>query len=137
VRVLRFFRNLIFHNWALKLLALGISFSLWAAYTAEPFAEITYVVPVAFVNIPSGLDVAGVPAGVRVRIRGRAGLLSRLSASAVAVDADLSNSQEGDTLVDVKPELVAVPYGVTVVRVNPAEFHVKLIPSSAPPATTE
>ena len=137
MRVLRFFRNLIFYNWALKLLALAISFSLWAAYTAEPFAEITYVVPVAFVNIPSGLDVAGVPAGVRVRIRGRAGLLSRLSASEVAVDADLSNSQEGDAVVDVKPELVAVPYGVTVVRVNPPEFHVTLVPSSAPPATTE
>lgn len=137
MRFLRFLRQLLFHNWGLKLLALAISFSLWAAYTAEPFAEITYVVPVAFVNVPPGLDVAGVPAGVRVRIRGRAGLLSRLSASEVAVDADLTSSQAGDKIVEVKPELVAVPYGVTVVRVNPPEFHVTLVPSSAPPATTE
>ena len=137
MRLLRFLRQLVLHNWGLKLLALAISFSLWAAYTAEPFAEITYVVPVAFVNVPAGLDVAGVPAGVRVRIRGRAGLLGRLSASEVAVDADLSNSPAGDKAVEVKPELVAVPYGVTVVRVNPSEFHVMLIPSSAPPATTE
>lgn len=137
MRFVRFFRQVILHNWGLKLLALGISFSLWAAYTAEPFAEITYAVPVAFVNVPPGLDVAGVPAGVRVRIRGRAGLLGRLSASEVTVDADLSNAQPGDKVVDVKPELVAVPYGVTVVRVNPAQFHVTLVPSSAPPATTE
>lgn len=137
MRFLRFFRHLVFHNWGLKLLALAISFTLWAAYTAEPFAEITYVIPVAFVNVPAGLDVAGVPAGVRVRIRGRAGLLSRLSASDVAVDADLSESQPGERVVPLNPEMVAVPYGVTVVRVNPQEFHVTLVPSSAPPATTE
>lgn len=137
MRFLRFLRHLVFHNWGLKLLALAISFALWAAYTAEPFAEITYVIPVAFVNVPSGLDVAGVPAGVRVRIRGRAGLLSRLSASDVAVDADLSESQPGERVVPLNPEMVAVPYGVTVVRVNPPEFHVTLVPSSAPPAATE
>src|SRR5262249_49709302 len=132
-----FLRQLIFHNWGLKLLALAISFSLWAAYTAEPFAEVTYVVPIGFVNVPAGLDVAEMPAGVRVRIRGRAGLLSRLSASEVAVDADLSDSQAGDKVIDVKPEVVAVPFGVTVVRVNPAQFHITLVPSSAPPASTE
>jgi hypothetical protein len=135
--MLRFLRQVVLHNWGLKLLALAISFSLWAAYTAEPFAEITYVVPIAFVNIPSGLDVAGVPAGIRVRVRGRAGLLSRLTASEVSIDADLSDAQAGDRVVDVKPELVAVPFGVTVVRVNPPEFHVTLLPSSAPPAQTE
>jgi YbbR domain-containing protein len=121
----------------LKVLALAISFSLWSAYTAQPFAEITYVVPIAFVNVPTGLDIAKVPAGVSVRIRGRAGLLSRFNASDLAVNADLSNSQAGDKVVSVKPDLVAVPYGVTVVRVNPAEFHVTLVPSSAPTATSE
>src|SRR5271165_2186010 len=106
--MLRFLRQVVVHNWGLKLLALAISFSLWAAYTAEPFAEITYMVPIAFVNIPSGLDVAGVPAGIRVRVRGRAGLLSRLTASEVSIDADLSEAHAGDTVVEVKPALVAV-----------------------------
>ncbi len=137
MRFLRFLRQLVLHNWGLKLLAVAISFSLWAAYTAEPFAEITYAVPVAFLNVPPGMDVAGVPAGIRVRIRGRAGLLSRLSASEVTIAADLSNAQPGDKEIDLGPGLVAVPYGVTVVRVNPPEFHVTLVPSSAPPATTE
>lgn len=137
MRFLRFVRQLIFHNWALKVLALAISCSLWAAYTAEPFAEITYVVPVAFVNLPAGLDVAGVPAGIRVRIRGRAGLVSRISSSEVTLDADLSRAQAGDTVVEIGPQQVAVPFGITVVRVNPQEFHVTLLPSSAPRPTTE
>ncbi len=94
---MRFFRQVVLHNWGFPvLLALAISFSLWAAYTAEPFAEITYFVPIAFVNVPAGLDVAGVPAGIRVRVRGRAGLLSRLNASEVSIDADLSDAQAGD-----------------------------------------
>lgn len=134
---MRFLRQVILHNWGLKLLALAISFSLWAAYTAEPFAEITYVIPVAFTNMPPGLDVAGAPAGIRVRVRGRAGLLGRLNASEVSFDADLSGAQAGDKVVDVKPQSVEVPFGVTVVRVNPPQFHVTLLPSTAPPARSE
>ena len=52
---MRFLRQVVLHNWGLKLLALAISFSLWAAYTAEPFAEVAYNVPIAFVNVPAGL----------------------------------------------------------------------------------
>jgi hypothetical protein len=128
---------LVVHNWGLKLFALAISFSLWAAYTAEPFAEVTYFVPIEFVNVPSGLDVAGVPPGVRVRLRARAGLLSRLTASEVSFDADLGEAHAGDTVVQVKQDGVAVPYGITVVRVTPPAFHVTLIPSSAPPPISE
>ena len=134
---MQFLRQAVFHNWGLKLLALAISFSLWAAYTAEPFAEVTYNVPVAFLNIPEGLDVAGVPASVRVRVRGRAGLLQRLTASEVSIEADLSDAKAGDRVVDLRPEVVAVPFGATVVRINPQEFHISVVPSSAPPPLSE
>ena len=37
-----FLRKYIFANAGLKLLALAISFLLWATYTAEPYAEVGF-----------------------------------------------------------------------------------------------
>ena len=56
---MRWLRNTIFSNFWLKLLALAISFGLWALYTREPFAEVAYNVPITFVNVPAGLAVSG------------------------------------------------------------------------------
>ena len=121
----------------MKLLALAISFSLWAVYTAEPFAEVTYSVPLAFVNTPAGLDLAAVPGDVRVRVRGRSGLLRRIAPSEASISVDLAGSSAGDNLLQLTPDQVAVPYGVTVVRINPAQIHITLIASSTPPPRSE
>ena len=59
--MMRLLRRVFLHNWGLKLIALGISFFLWATYTAEPFAQVAYNVPVAYVNVPDGLAVGGAP----------------------------------------------------------------------------
>ena len=59
--MMRLLRRVFLHNWGLKLIALGISFFLWATYTAEPFAQVGYNVPVAYVNVPDGLAVGGAP----------------------------------------------------------------------------
>ena len=134
---MRSLRQAVFHNWGLKLLALAISFSLWAVYTAEPFAEVTYNVSLAFVNTPAGLDLAAVPADVRVRVRGRSGLLRRITPSEASISVDLTGSAAGDKLVQLTPDVVAVPYGVTVVRINPAQIHISLIASSTPPPRSE
>src|SRR5258706_6098538 len=82
---MRFLRKYIFANAGSKVLALGISFLLWATYTSEPFAEVGFQVPLEFTSMPAHLEISGdVPTTVRVRVRGRSVLLRRL------VTADLS-----------------------------------------------
>jgi len=135
---MRLLRRLFLHNLRLKLIALGISFFLWATYTAEPFAQVGYNVPVAYVNVPDGLAVAGAPPNaVRVVLRGRTGLLRRLGPSDLSLDVDLATAPSGDVPIRLSPSMVGVPFGTQVVRLAPSEFHVSLVPTKIPPEASE
>jgi len=134
--IARFFRKYVFPNWGLKVLSLGISFFLWTTYNAEPVSEVGFTVPLEFVNIPRSLEISSdVPTTVRVRVRGRSGLVRRLSAVDLSLRVDLKGAQAGDQEIHLTPEMVGVPYGATVVRLTPSEFDAELTPHhSAPPA---
>ncbi|MCL4524820.1 MAG: CdaR family protein [Acidobacteria bacterium] len=118
-----FFRNWILNNWHLKLFALLAAFLLWSTYTSEPAAEVAYVVPIEFRNVPRHLELSGdAPAQVRLRVRGRSALLRRLSAADLGVSVDLAGAQPGEMLVRLTPDMVETPYGAVVVRIAPAEI---------------
>lgn len=135
---MRLLRRVFLQNLRLKLIALGISFFLWATYTAEPFAQVGYSVPVAFVNVPDGLAIGGVPPNaIRVVLRGRSGLLRRLTPNDLTLDVDLAAAPTGDVPIRLSPSMVGVPYGTEVVRLAPVEFHVSLLPTKIPPEASE
>ncbi len=127
-------RKYIFANAGLKLLALGISFLLWATYTAEPYAEVGFLVPLEFTTMPPQLEISGdVPTAVRVRVRGRSALLRRMIPADLNIRLDMQNGKTGTTTIDFKPGMVGAPFGATVVQVEPSEIHVTLVPRPAPP----
>jgi len=135
---MRLLRRLLLRNLGMKLIALAISFFLWATYTAEPFEQIGYNVPVAYLNVPEGLAVGGSPPNaVRVVLRGRAGLLRRLAPADLLLDVNLATAPSGDIPVRLSPNMVSVPYGTEVIRLAPTEFHVSLIPTKIPPEASE
>ena len=135
---MRLLRRFLLRNWRLKLIALAISFFLWASYTAEPFAQVGYNVPVAYVNVPDGLAVGGAPANVvRVVLRGRSGLLRRLTPADLTLDVDLAAAPSGDHPIQLSPRMVGVPYGTEVVRLAPSELHISLVPTKIPPGASE
>lgn len=130
---MRLIRRIFVHNVGLKLLALAISFSLWVTYTAEPFADVGYNVPLAFVNVPAGLALGDdAPNVVHVRLRGRSGLLRRLVPSDLNFNVDLAGVKAGRVPVELKPEMVHTPYGTEVVLITPAQFRVTLVTSATP-----
>jgi len=134
---MRFLRKYVFANAALKVLALGISFLLWATYTSEPFAEVGFQVPLEFTSMPAQLEISGdVPNTVRVRVRGRSALLRRLVTADLSVRVDLKDWKDGPSQVRITPDMVGSPYGVTIVQVTPSAFPVTLVPrhAFAPPA---
>jgi len=126
---MRFLRQYIFANAALKLLALGISFLLWATYTSEPYAEVGYQVPIEFTSMPTHLEISGdLPTSVHVRVRGRSALLRRMVVADLNLRVDLKGGREGPSQIRITPDMVGVPYGVTVVQVSPSQFQVTLVP---------
>jgi len=122
------FRNWVLHNWHFKLIALLAAFLLWSTYTSEPAAEVAYVVPLEFRNVPKQLELSGdAPAQVRLRVRGRSALLRRLSPADLAVSVNLAGAQHGEMRIELTPDMVETPYGATVVRIAPAEFKLSLV----------
>jgi hypothetical protein len=135
---MRFLARIFVHNAGLKLIALAISFFLWASYTAEPFAQVAYTVPIAFVNVPEGFAVAGdAPNAVRVVLRGRSGLLRRLTPTDLVLDVDLGSAPSDDTAVHISDRMVRVPYGTDVVRITPSQFRISLVRTATPPSPPE
>jgi YbbR domain-containing protein len=123
-----FFRNWVLNNWHLKIFALLAAFLLWSTYTAEPSAEVGYVVRVEFRNLSPQLEIAGdFPTQVRLQVRGKASLLRRLTASDLGVTVDLSGARPGEILIRLAPEMIEAPYGATVVSISPAEFRLELV----------
>lgn len=128
-----FLRKYIFANAGLKLLALAISFLLWATYTAEPYAEVGFQVPVEFTTMPSQLEISGdVPTTVHIRVRGRSALLRRMIPADLNLRLDMRDAKQGTTTLQITPEMVGAPYGATVVQVAPSEIHVTLVPRHGP-----
>jgi YbbR domain-containing protein len=130
---LGFLRKYIFANAGLKLLALAISFLVWATYTAEPYAEVGFQVPLEFTTMPTQLEISGdVPTVVHVRVRGRSALLRRMIPADLNLRLDLKDGKEGTTNLQITPAMVGAPFGATVVQVAPTEIHVTLVPRHAP-----
>lgn len=115
-------------------MALLISFLLWATYSAEPVAEIGFAVPIEFVNVPSRLEIANdVPTVVHIRVRGRSALLRRLTPSDLGISLDLSGRTGGVGMVELDAQEVDAPYGVQIVRIDPQELRVHLVPRDNSP----
>ncbi|HEX2714711.1 MAG TPA: CdaR family protein [Candidatus Acidoferrales bacterium] len=130
---MRFLRKWVFNNWGLKLLALAFSLLLWTTYMAEPVSEVGYLVPLEFSGISGNLEISGdPPTQVQVRVRGRSALLRRLSRADLSIDVDLAGHGASETLIHLTPDLVAAPFGVTVVRINPSQVRVLLVPRREP-----
>lgn len=122
-------RKYVFANAGLKLLALAISFLLWATYTSEPYAEVGFQVPLEFTTMPQQLEFSGdVPTYARIRVRGRSLLLRRMIPADLNLRLDMKDMKQGTTTLRITPQMVGAPYGATVVQVEPAEVHVTLVP---------
>lgn len=130
---MNFLRKYVFANAGLKILALAISFTLWATYTSEPYAEVGFQVPLEFTTMPPQLEMSGdVPTVMHVRVRGRSALLRRMVPSDLNLRLDMKDIQQGTITLQVTPQMVGAPYGATVVQVAPSEIHVTLVLRHAP-----
>ena len=130
---MRFLREYIFANAGLKLLALGISFLLWATYISEPSAEVGFQVPIEFTSMPSQLEISGdVPTSVHVRVRGRSAFLRRMVAADLNLPMDMKDAKQGTLSLAISPGMIVAPFGATVVQVSPTEIHVTLVTRHTP-----
>jgi YbbR domain-containing protein len=114
-------------HWELKLLALGFAVVLWLFVMTSEKSDRIVSAPVEFDGMPPGLVLApNRPDSVEVQVHALRSSLSRLRPDQIRAHVNLSGVSPGAVALRVLPEQVAVPAGVTVVRVNPSRIRVVL-----------
>ena len=113
-------KDLLRHNWHLKLISLVLAAVLWAAVARTPTSEIGVSVSLEYQNMPSGMDVLVTPDRVDIRVRGASRLLRALSPRDVSLPLNMSGmTTEQKRILSLTPSLVRAPAGIEVVRINP------------------
>lgn len=114
-------------NLPLKLASLGLAVLLWFVIAGEKTSEMGLQIPVELQNFPRDLELTGDPVDtVEVRLRASPGVMQQLGPSEISAQIDLANALEGERIVHLTPDAIRVPFGVTVVRINPAILNLNL-----------
>ncbi len=119
--------NIVTRHWELKLLALGFSIALWLFVMTSEKSDLIVSAPIEFDGVPPGLTLTGErPDSVDIQLHGLRATLARLSPDQIKARVSLSGTGPGETTLRLLPEQIAVPAGVTVIRVNPSRIRVML-----------
>ena len=119
--------EIITKNWSLKLVALVFAMAMWIFVVGQEKTELSVKVPVEISNIPKGsVMTKEAVSEVDVRLYGPRTLIRRVASERLAKVVDLTGAKPGDHVFQVLPEDLKLPYGVRVLRVNPARFTITL-----------
>jgi len=122
-------RQVLLHNWWLKLASLGLAYVLWVVVTQAPPVEVGLTVPLELRNLSENLQVAGeIPTRVHLHVRGPEGQLRMLEPEEVGVAVDLAGATAGSHSYRLETANVELPPGVEVVRIIPNEVRLELVP---------
>ena len=116
-----------FAHLGLKLVSLGLAILLWYVVAGEKTSEIGLTVPVELQNLSKDLEVVGEPIDkVEVRLRATPAILRRIDPQDVSVRVDLAGVAEGEHYFHLTEQTLRRPFGVSVVRLNPASLTLDL-----------
>ncbi len=119
--------ELLSKNWSLKLLALAIALAMWLFVAGQEKSEISLRVPVEITNIPVDLLVVDDVVGdVDVRLYGPRTLIRRAANERLVKPVNLAGLGPGEHVVQVLPEDLKLPPGLTVLRLSPSRFTITL-----------
>jgi hypothetical protein len=108
-------------DWPVRLASLGLAAGLWFVIAGRQTAERGLPVPLELRNVPRDLELTGDPVNsVDVRLRASPGLIDSLEPGKVRATIDLAGAREGETIVQLAPGQVHVPFGFRVVKITPA-----------------
>jgi len=124
------FRNILFENWAIKLVSLALSLTLWFYVTSKGKTEMTLTVPLELRNIPQNMAVVGDVAGsLEVRVQGQERALRDITLGKKLIGIiDLSMAKVGENSVPLSPDDIRRPSGMTITHMSLSEVKIKLEP---------
>jgi len=120
-------REFLTRNWFAKLFSVVLATMLWITISGEANSEIGIIVPLEYRNVPHLLEITGdTTNSVEVRLRGPGTLIKAISPQDISATVDLGGIRPGEKIVQLTQRNVRVPFGVDIVRVNPAQIRLNL-----------
>ncbi len=114
-------------NLPLKTAALVIAVILWLFVTSKGQTEVSFDVPIDFINIPQGLDVVRYDVkSINIIIRGYERFVKNLKKDEIRVNLDLSRARKGENQLSIREGDIRLPHVVSVIRINPSSVKVFL-----------
>jgi diadenylate cyclase len=119
----------LYSNLRLKLSALGIASLIWGLVFMTGSSVRTFTVPIEFENVPTGLEISE-PANdvLAVQLRAATRLFTTLDESHLVVRADLRGMTEGVHDIEVTPDNLNLPPGISLEKAVPRALRVRLVP---------
>ncbi|MGC9946601.1 MAG: diadenylate cyclase [Bryobacteraceae bacterium] len=123
-------RQWLFSNLRVKLAATGLAAAIWSTQFLSTGTTVrTVTVPVQFVSVPVGMDIA-TPSTDRleVQVRGSAWLMDSVGLTRLVASFNLRGARAGALELPVDAGNVNLPPGIVMERVLPARVAVRLVP---------
>lgn len=118
-------KKLFFDNIGLKASAVVLAVILWLFVISKGQTEISVNAPIEYTNIPSGIEIAkrGVKSA-EVTIRTHESLAKNIKQENIRIYVDVSKAKMGEGIYPLKKDDVTLPFGATVVKVEPSALKV-------------
>ena len=136
-------KEIVRHNWRVKLAALASVIALWAAAieqkesprnifaTLGPGVEQSFLVPVEYYNLPAGLTLtSGRVQRISVRLKGEADLLKYLDTGRLRLRVNLNGAEDGATAHTITNRDIDLPSRIRLVGAEPSEIRLNLVRKS-------
>ncbi|MGA2131975.1 MAG: diadenylate cyclase [Bryobacteraceae bacterium] len=123
-------RAMLFSNAWVKLAALGLAAAIWStSFLATGTTVRTVAVPVEFVSVPSGMDLAQPSADrLEVQVRGSAWMMDSVGLTRLVARFSLRDAKSGVLTLPVGSADLDLPPGIVMEHVSPERIAVKLVP---------
>jgi YbbR domain-containing protein len=120
-------RLLLRRNLYLKIFSLVLALTLWMVVSSEDEGVKDLAVPLEYVNLPLALDLSGRTVDtVAVRLRAAEPILHTLTEDRLTARIDLSRAILGEQYLQLTADMLRLPGGVEVVRIDPDRIPVRI-----------
>lgn len=122
-------KNLLVHNWELKVFSLLLAFILWITLVPKEKTFSIKTIPASLetYNLPSDLEmVEKPPATVDVTIKAPNRLIGQITSNNVFVKLNLEKASLLQEEYPINPSMVSLPVGAEVISLSPNKVRIKL-----------
>lgn len=107
-------------DWVLRFISLGLAIALWNYVGGEDIVNKNVMVPVEVINLPRDLVISNqFKKEIEVSVSGPRSLILDMGNRAISRQVDLSRATPGTMVLENTNDVISVPRGVKVLRIQP------------------